>query len=181
MSTPVQLDPQRGLVRGVRAAVLTAPAVGIAALAHSQVDTCLDGLALALSAGLCWPAAVALLGRRRRLPALVAWLVGAQVVTHVLLAQACHEPQQWSTSGTAAHGVAVLLTAALLHRADTDLWIARAVVRSAARLLDLTPRATWRLTSPRRLRPVVQAAVVLLAPHRSSPRVLRGPPSSACS
>jgi hypothetical protein len=89
VTAPSHLDPQQGLVHGVRAGVLTVLAVGLATLAHASVDGCVSMVAFVLAAGLCWPAAVSLLKAQRRLPALVGWLVLAQGVTHLLLAQMC--------------------------------------------------------------------------------------------
>jgi hypothetical protein len=144
-----QLDPHAGLVRGVRAAVLTVPTVGGAAIAHSLVDGCDSVFALLLAAGICWPAAVALLGSRRRLPAFAAWVLLAQVATHLLLEATCPDV----TSGNASwaqhlltgvtptmlvtHGTAALLTSVLLGRADAGLWAADALVRAGAKALRL--------------------------------------------
>jgi hypothetical protein len=77
---PLRLDPQQGLVRVVRAGVLTVPAVGFATFAHGSVDGCVSVVAVLLAVGVCWPAAVVLLGAQRRLPTLVGWLVVAQGV-----------------------------------------------------------------------------------------------------
>lgn len=152
MATAVlRLDPQRGLVRGIRAAVLTVPAVGSAALVHALADGCGSLLVISLAAGLCWPAAVAVLGNRRRLPALVAWLLAAQLVTHLLLEWTCtavtsgqvplltHLQRGVSPSMLGAHLGAVLVTAVALGRADVGLWTADAVVQAAGRALQLAP------------------------------------------
>ena len=76
---PLHLDPQQGLVRVVRAGVLTVPAVGFATIAHASVEGCVSVVAVLLAVGVCWPTAVVLL-RARRLPTLVGWLVVAQGV-----------------------------------------------------------------------------------------------------
>ncbi len=137
MTAAVPLDPRRGLVRGVRAAVLTVPAVTTAALAHRSVDTCLELPGVLLALGACWSGAVAVLGARRRMPALLLWLLAAQVATHLLLQATCAHPGATlpSTRGLAAHLLAVVAVAALLHRADSDLWVAHALLRALRRLL----------------------------------------------
>jgi hypothetical protein len=192
VTAPQCLDPNRGLVRGVRAAVLTVPTIGGAALAHSFVDGCDSLVALALAAGLCWPAAVALLGARRRLPALVAWVVTAQVATHLLLEGLCgdvtsgavpwHLHLMTGVTGTmaVAHGLAVLVTSVLLGRADAGLWTAHALIRAVARVL--VPRLARQLPAPvRRTTPVVddvpapRTTWVAAQPARRGPPVLLAP------
>jgi hypothetical protein len=145
-----RLDPRQGLVRGVRAAVLTVPTVGGAVAAHAMADGCGSPLAIALAVGLCWPAAVAMLGARRRVPALIAWVALAQLVTHVLLERMCqdvvtgqmtlvdHLARGTTPSMVAAHTAAVLVTAVLLGRADAGLWTADAMIRAGARALRMT-------------------------------------------
>lgn len=175
-----RLDPRHGLVRGVRAAVLAVPAVGVAALAHRSVDTCLDVPGTVLALGACWSGAVALLGARRRVPALVAWLVAAQVVTHLMLQATCSTPGALvpGPRGLAAHLLAVVALALVLHRADADLWVAHAVLRAVLRVLS--PRLPALVPAPRPL--LVAAATTPWRPRsvvRASPVVRRGPPSSA--
>ena len=149
MTVAAALDPRQGCVRGVRAAVLTAPAVAAAGLAHSLTDGCGSLLVLLLAAGLLWPAAVAVLGARRRLPVLLCWLLGAQLLTHLLLVSACsdvtsgqegawqHLQAGLTPATVAAHLCALAATATLLSRADAGLWTARALIRGASRM--------WRL------------------------------------
>lgn len=146
MTSAVRLDPASGLVRGVRAAVLTAPAVGAGVVAHASVDGCVPIVGVLLAAGLCWPAAVALLRRQARVVGVFAWLCGAQLATHVLLTWLCNdvasgsEPSAWaellgmSPAMLARHGVALIGTAALLSRADAGLWTARALIRAASKM-----------------------------------------------
>lgn len=191
MSTPLRVDPTRGLVRGVRAAVLTVPIVAGAVLAHATADGCADLLAVVAALGLCWPAAVALLGARRSLGALVLWVAGTQVVTHVLLEWVCGEGGGHaslaqhllsSLDGTmiATHLIAVVVTSVLLGRADAGLWTADALLSSASRLLGLpTPL-------PAQVTPVVLAhlrrpdAVPPLHPlWETAPLQRRGPPGCA--
>ena len=166
--TALRLDPSTGLLRGVRAAVLTVPTVGTAAVAHAAVDGCDSLFALLVAAGLCWPAAVALLRVQRRLPALLAWVVAAQAGAHLVLAALCsdgdgHLRLAASPAMLAAHGLAALATAALLARADAGLWTASALVRRAARLLR------WRVPPP---------VVVPTQLRRTLPVSLRLPRSS---
>jgi len=183
----LRLDPSTGLLRGVRAGVLTVPTVGTAVVGHAAVDGCGSLFAVLAAAGVCWPAAVALLGRRRRLPALVAWVIGAQLVSHVVLAALCgegavaqHVLSEMTPAMLGAHAAAALVTGALLARADAGLWAAGALVRAVGRLLRLgrataavvvpprlpsaplrvPPRLPWvLLTQPTRRGPPVQAAL----------------------
>jgi hypothetical protein len=188
VTAPLRLRPDRGLVRGVRAGVLTVPTVGGAALAHSFVDGCDSAVALALAVGLCWPAAVALLGAQRRLPALLAWVIAAQVATHVLLEQMCgdvtsgrvplttHLSAGVTPTMVLAHGVAVIATSVLLGRADAGLWAADALVRTAARALRL-PRLSVgalpvaRLTAQVADVPAPRTTWVVAQPARRGPPV----------
>lgn len=147
MAAGLRVDPSLGWVRGTRAAALTVPAVGAASLTHVMVDGCASWLAAGLAAALCWPAAVAVLGARRRLPALLVWVVAAQLVTHVLLERMCAEVTSGSVSLSGhllasltprmllAHAGCALLTAVLLHRADAGLWAADALLRVARLVL----------------------------------------------
>jgi hypothetical protein len=147
VTDPLRLDPQQGLVRVVRAGVLTVPAVGFAAFAHASVDRCVSVVAVLLAVSVCWPAAVVLLGAQRRIPALLGWLVVAQGVTHLLLEQLCvdagpgpsglveHLMIGISPDMLAMHAGSVIFTAVLFGRADAGLWTARAVVRAGARAL----------------------------------------------
>jgi hypothetical protein len=189
VSAPVRLEPSAGLVRAVRAAVLTIPTVGAAALAHASVDGCDSVFAVLVAIGFCWPAAVALLGARRRLPAFLAWVVSAQVATHLLLEAMCpdvasgpsgvlaHLLTGVTPSMLAGHAVAALLTAVLLGRADAGLWAADALIRAGARALRLGRRlALPPLPAPsRRTRP----GVVVCTPRSSWASARpdrRGPP-----
>jgi hypothetical protein len=192
---PLSPSPAASTVRALRAAVLTVPAVGSAALAHAAVDPCTSVLGVLLSAGVCWSAAVALLGARRPRVALLGWVLGAQAVTHLMLALTCTDPS--SSSGgallhrtlpgalmLAAHAGAAAAAALLLGRADAGLWTARALLRSGARLLRLLARTLVRL-------PRVRATVPTLPPvptvgsrvrgsvWRGGTPVLRGPPRPA--
>lgn len=180
MTAALRVDPQRGLVRGVRAAVLALPAVGVAALAHRSVDRCLDVPGTLLALGACWSGAVAVLGARRRLPALLGWLVAAQVVTHLALQATCATPGPLVPGARplAAHLAAVVVLALALHRADAGLWLADGLLRAVRRLLAPT----------RPVPPLVPGAAPLpatAAPWRlpsAVPRTSvarRGPPSSA--
>ena len=172
--TITALDPRGATARGSRALVLSLTAVAVAGTAHTLVDGCLDADGLLLSAGICWPGAVALLGRRRRMPALLAWTAAAQVVTHVVLALTCGGAHVAPGTVLVAHAAAVVLTTAILSRSDATLWTSHEV-RRALRLL-LLPQLVA-VPSPRRPQPVVQDAHSVHARERDSPRVLRGPPA----
>lgn len=183
MTTALRLDPRAGLVRGVRAAVLTVPAVGVSALAHGMADGCGNLTGTLLAMGACWPGAVALLGARRRLPAVLAWVVLAQVLTHVLLEATCGPTVATgmavlSGAMVAAHLAAALLTAAVLQRADAGLWAADALLRAGARFV----RSLALLTTDPVLPVVAPArcadAGVLLPRSRweAAPLLRRGPP-----
>lgn len=160
MTVALRLDPSTGLVRGVRAAVLTVPTVGAAAVGHAVADGCDRVFAVLVAAGVCWPAAVALLRARRGVPSLVAWVLGAQVATHLVLAALCGDGgAQHLLSGVgpamlAAHATAAVLTGALLSRADAGLWAAHALLHAVGRL---------------RRRPRAAAPVLVRAPFRRTP------------
>jgi hypothetical protein len=170
------IDPRRGAVRGTRAAVLSVTAVAVAGAAHTFADGCLDLLGLVLALGLCWPAAVAVLGARRRLPALLAWAVAAQVLTHVVVQLTCGGSPAVPALAVVLHGAAVAVTTALLHRADAGLWAAHAVLRALARLLPPT-----RVAGAARTTPALPLPSPVLLPQQRwlvLPGGLRGPPSS---
>jgi hypothetical protein len=168
------IDPRRGAVRGARAAVLSVTAVAVAGAAHTLVDGCLDLDGLLLALGLCWPAAVAVLGARRRLPALVAWAVAAQVLTHVVVELTCGGSPAVPARALLLHAAAVVVTTALLHRADAGLWTAHALLRALARFL---PRALVVVPlPPTPLAPLPDAVLLPFVPWRALPRARRGPP-----
>ena len=176
----------------MRAAVLTVPTVGGAAIAHSLVDGCDSVFALLLAAGVCWPAAVAVLGSRRRLPVLAAWVLLAQVATHLLLEATCTDVTSgrtgWAQHFLAgvtptmlmSHGIAVVLTSVLLGRADAGLWAADALVRAgtkALRLLRLLVPPPLLPAPVRRTAPVLavefpRSSWVAAQPARRGPPVL---------
>ena len=171
------LDPRSGAVRGLRAMVLALVAVGLAGAAHTFVDGCADLGGLCAALGICWPGAVVVLGRRRRLPALIAWTTAAQVVTHVVVELTCGGAgHPTPLRVVAAHTTAVLVTATLLQRADAGLWLAHALRRAVGRLR--LPRLVPTPVRPR-LRAMPAAPLVPRTRWLVSPRVLRGPPSSA--
>lgn len=182
--TTSRSDPLRGIVRGVRAGVLTVPAVGVGVVAHYSADGCVSLLSVLLALGLCWPGAVALLGAQRRVPALVAGLLASQFLTHALLEWGCpplgHEAMagQLGLPMLAAHVVACLLLAVVLGRADAGLWAARRLVWAAARMfticgalrLPLGPVAVLRIL------PVVTRFVRPRVAWQAALPVRRGPP-----
>jgi hypothetical protein len=192
VTVALHVDPERGWVRGVRAAVLTVPTVGFATLAHASVDSCVSVIAVLLATGVCWPAAVALLGARRRLPALVGWLVLAQAVTHLLLELMCGDTPA-GHSGLVGHltlGVSpamltmhcgsVVVTAVLLRRADAGLWTAQALVAAGARAARLLVVGVLPVPCAPVLR-VVRAASSARRPRvlwAAPPPLRRGPPAA---
>jgi hypothetical protein len=141
--------PAHGVLRGVRGAVLAVCAVAVAEVAHAGTDGCSSLVGLLLALGLCWPAAVAVLGRQRRLGALLGWLAATQIGLHVLLESRCqevvsgHQPLlahlSVPPSGRVllAHGLAVAVSAVLLGRADAGLWT-----------VDALRRAVWLVMLP---------------------------------
>lgn len=155
----VDRGPACGGVRAIRAGFLASVAVGVAELAHAGTDGCGSLVALLLAFGLTWPAAVAMLGARRQVPALVGWLLATQLVLHVLLESRCDEVLSGRQglldhlaavpAGRAllAHGLAVLVSAVLLGRADAGVWAA-----------DMLRRA---------VRPVVRLGVVVVPAQRT--------------
>lgn len=180
--------PDHGLVRGVRAGVLAVPAVGVAVLAHAVVDPCLSVGAVLAALGMAWPAAVAVLGTRRRVPALVVWLLQVQLATHVFLDWTCpdvtsgdstfaaHLLQGLTPGVVTLHVLAVLVTGLALGPADAGLWSAHALVRAARRFL-----------APVRMAVPVPALTILPLPVHPLPTrtvwtaarpVRRGPPGA---
>lgn len=192
MTAAQRLDPESGLVRGLRALVLTVPAVGGAVLAHGLTDGCGSLAAVLTAGGLCWPAAVVLLGARRRLPALIAFVLLAQLVTHALLERTCtditsgqvgllaHLRHGFTPQLVAIHLLAAAVTALLLGRADAGLWSARQLVRGGARILRLAgalpplplPPAVVRLVA------VVSGIPLLRSTWETAQPVRRGPPAA---
>lgn len=183
---PMPTRPDHGAVRGVRAAVLTAPAVGAGVLGHVLADGCADLLGTLLAVGVVWPAAVAVLGRRRSPAAFLAWVVGAQAVTHLLLELTCssvrtgqmslvqHLVATSSGEMVTAHAVAAVLTAVALGRADAGLWAAHALRRAVRRLRVPTPILVVPVL-PRTAAPVVLTELRDQQHHQLPGR--RGPPA----
>ena len=144
MASEHALDPRRGGLRAVRALALAAVAVGPASAAHAGLQGCVSLLGVVVAGTLCWSAGVALLGARRGPRALMAWLLAAQLVTHVVLESLCadaahgllaHLAQSATPGMLAAHVGAALVSAVVLARSDEALWVARGLLRSLGRLL----------------------------------------------
>lgn len=145
--------------RGARGGVLAVVAVGLAVAAHAGTDGCASLAAVALALGLAWPAAVAVLGRRRRVPALLAWLMVVQVGLHVLLESRCQEVvsgrqgllHHLSSPPSArmllAHGFAVVVSAVLLGRADGAAWAVDVLRRAVLVVLPLQPALVPRVAT----------------------------------
>lgn len=191
MTIVLRLDPRTGLMRGARGAALTVPAVALAVLAHSAGGGCVTWLGVLTSLGLCWPAAVAVLARPARALVLAGWLLLAQLVTHTVLEWLCADAaagHQLSREHVATglvpkmllmHGVATLLTAVVLARADARLWAARTLLRAAARAVRLVQRCPS-LTRPVVSTPAPCPPVVPVLRDRwkgPHPKTRRGPPS----
>jgi len=133
-----QPAPTRGAPRALRGGLLASTAAALAVTAHGLAgggwpDTGFTLLLTALLAG----AGTALADRRRGLPAILGALGASQLAMHLLLS-APHPHQagaglglQWPVM-TAAHAVAVLLTALLLAKAEAAVF---AVARALAALL----------------------------------------------
>lgn len=161
-------------MRGARAGVLAAASVGISGIAHG-VAHCTDAVGLALAIGVCWPGAVAVLGSRRRMPFLLAWLVVAQAVTHVLLTETCGGGSLMPDRRTLlAHAIAVIATAALLAHADAGVWTADAVRRLVALFVEppLVVPALARVRTP-------ETRTAHRTFRDTPPPARRGPPLSA--
>jgi hypothetical protein len=183
-------DPTRGLVRGVRAGVLSAVAVGLAAVAHAAGGDCISWVGVGLAAGLSWPAAVVALGRRRSVASLAVWLLLVQVLTHVVLdgfcasvlsgqtAFATHLQASLTPSLIALHAGSAVVTALVLGRADAGLWAARALTRAGARTVrlvrSLPPLAQVVIARPK---PALPAAPVLRDQWKAPRHARRGPPA----
>lgn len=180
--------PAHGVGRGLRAAVLGVVAVGLAEAAHASSDGCISLSGLMLALGLCWPAAVAVLGRRRTLPSLLGWLVFTQGVLHLLLESQCQEVVSGQQTLLAhlsvppsgrqllAHGLAVLVSAVLLSRADAQLWVVvalRRAVRLVVRLLVVPV--------PVGGQPLVARAVLPVRDVWRGPRPTRRGPPALCA
>lgn len=179
-----------GPLRGARAGVLTVSAVALAEAAHAVSDGCISLTGLLVSLGLCWPAAVAVLGRRRRLPSLLGWLLGMQVVLHLLLESLCGEVVSGRESLTAhlsvapsgrmlaAHALAVVLAAVLLGRADAKVWMVAALRRAGvltAPLVVAQPPLTRRTRRVAPGAPVVRSRWDGPRPSRRGPPALLAP------
>jgi hypothetical protein len=182
-------SPDASTVRALRAAVLRVPAVGTAALAHAAVDPCQNFLGVLLAAGVCWPAAVALLGARRHRMVLLGWILTAQAVTHLMLSLTCSSPASgWELLHQAlpgglmlaAHAASAAIAAVLLAKADAGLWAARALLRSGSRLLRTLTRPSIRPRVPARLPRLVPLAIPELGTiWQAGTPVLRAPPRPA--
>jgi hypothetical protein len=123
------VDPADRLVRGVRAAVLAVPTVGIAAGAHASAGGCAPLWTIALASVGSWPLAYAVLGVKHGVRSLVAWILATQVLTHAVLDLGCTGHHSTDTRMLAAHVLGAVVTATLLARADAGLWLAQALVR----------------------------------------------------
>ncbi|MGZ6804467.1 MAG: hypothetical protein ACXVFU_15590, partial [Nocardioidaceae bacterium] len=175
MSGALYADPARAGVRAVRAGVLTAVAVGLAAAAHSAAGDCISWAGVATATALSWPAAVVALGRRRSVASLAGWLLVVQVVTYVVLDAFCtsaltgagalgaHLQESLTPRALALHAGSALVAGLVLGRADARLWTARALTRAAARAYRLV----------RALPPLVQVVTAPVQPPLPEAPVLR--------
>ena len=152
-------SPATGMLRAVRAAVITAPACGSALLVHGVGEGCLSLVGATMAVALCWSTAVVLLGRQLRMLQLLIWTMAAQLLTHLALSMTCTDVLDGRESVIAhldhtltapmllAHGAMALICAAGLARADAGLWTAHRLLQAAARL-----RHVW--LAPLRLVPL---------------------------
>ena len=135
------------------------------------------GLTVLLTIGVA-ALGVALADRRRGFGMILLTLGAAQVATHELLSLASDGmamSQVDPLTMTAAHAVAVVVTAVLLAQAEAVVFrLAGALARLLPRVL-VGPPALGRLSVPHRVDAVDRALVVLL--RLASPR--RGPPVAA--
>lgn len=190
-------DPARGGARLLRAVVWSVVALGPAALAHATVQGCVSALGTAEALVACGLGSYAVLGRQRGGAALLLWLVGCQSVTHGLLEWHCSGPAQplaslsvWARplllgeSGPMllAHVLAVLVSFAVLSRADAALWAAHRLGRALRRLVRRVVPAAVVVPTVAALRSTATAFVgpllrgsIWRAPHP----VRRGPPRPA--
>lgn len=170
--------PVRGALRVVRGVVLSVTSAALAIAAHTiGGGTAPDpGLTLLLTVGMA-AVGVALAGRRRGFGVILPVLGAAQLATHELLgltdgmSASMVDPLMM----TAAHAVAVVLTALLLAHADAVIFRAAAAL---SRLLPVSwtdPRVADRVSVPRCADSPARPLAVLLA--LTSPR--RGPPVCA--
>jgi hypothetical protein len=166
------------VVRGASLAV-TSATLAVAAHVIGGGMTPDLGLTLLLTVGVA-AVGVVLADRRRRLGVILLTLGAAQVATHVLLSLAAAGDGMMTSpidpvTMTAAHAVAVVVTAVLLSRADAVVFrLAHALARLLPRVL-VGPPATGRLAVPHHVATVDRSVTVLL--RLASPR--RGPPVSA--
>jgi hypothetical protein len=174
---------------------LSVPAVGAAVVAHAAGGGCVSTTSVLASAGIAWPAAVALLGRSRSLPVLTLWLLGVQGLTHALLELACPtaSPMNHAVGPLAAvhglighgghamllgHVAAVVVLGSLFAVADRAVWSAHALRRSAARALARLAHVVVPAVVPHLplVRPEVEDSHPLVS-RRVAPRQRRGPPA----
>jgi hypothetical protein len=182
-------NPAIGMARGLRAAALAIPTVGVGLLAHRLNDGCLSALGALTSGALCWSAAVLMLGRQAGVRSLLRWTVAAQAITHLALSVTCpavtagresllsHLTAGMGRQMLLAHVVSAIVCSVVLARADAGLWAAHRLLHATAKLvrswiaLRLQPPAVLKLR-----RPPISAAVV--APRLVVLRLpaRRGPP-----
>jgi hypothetical protein len=174
-----QSDPTRGAPRALRGGLLATSAAALAIAAHGLAGGGWpdSGFTLLLTALLA-AAGTALAGRRRGLPAVVGALSVSQLTLHLLLTDlvphhAAHAAADWRGM-TAAHAVAVLLTALLLTRAEAAVFAAAAAL--AALLPTRRPPGAVNTARPHRVLPAMRVDTELRVLFR---RVCtrRGPPA----
>jgi hypothetical protein len=174
-----QQAPIRGVSRIVRGVLLAGASGALAVAAHTVAGGMLPdpGLTALLTVGVAG-VGIAMADRRRGQGAILLALGAAQLATHVLLSVASQgmpdvvDPLVM----TGAHAAAVLVTAALLARADAVvLGLAGLLAMLLPRLMVAPPPPAGPLVSWRVAAPVDRAMAVLL--RLSSPR--RGPPVPA--
>jgi hypothetical protein len=176
-----QPSPTRGVLRVLRGGALAAVSATLAVSAHAVAggmapDT---GLTVLVTAGVA-AAGIAVADRRRSTGAILAVLGAAQLATHVLLSvdemPMPGSPHVDGWTMTAAHALAVLLSAVLLSRADAALFLVVAVLAMLLPSVWTAPPVPSAPSVARRRAPAHDRCTAVLL-HRSHAR--RGPPVAA--
>ena len=161
-----------------RAGVLSVTCTALAVAAHALSAGCVDAVGFALVLVAVLPASWVVTARQQSAPALLAWLVGAQVAAHLIQAGACGDRLLDRTpQALGVHALAVLLTAGLLHVADAALWTAGRLLEATRRRLRVLVAAPAGVPARPGLAGVVQPTPTVRPRLRTaSPAVRRGPP-----
>jgi hypothetical protein len=175
------LTPERGMLRVLRGSTLAVVNAMLAAAAHAAGGGGLpDGaLTLLLTVGIA-AAGTTLADRQRGPLALLAAVTGTQVVLHLLLDglsghHTATPAPPGSAAMTAAHGAAVLVTAALLAGAESALFIVASALRRIAGRFRRRAAGLRVVQRPAPVPPAVPLPAMLrqllcrVTPHRGPP------------